>query len=157
MREASNITDAAGAGVLFTLRAIATVPHEYLSDTWKLTEMQAHAFRDLLPNPDAWLPATITDFIPNIAVELIDSIPVAGTAFWGNGRWNIHLRAADATDQQQHTLLHEFKHIIDHPIRTSPNALTFADWEALADHFADVVLSGQGSAKEPTSADVAAA
>lgn len=157
MRELIEITHQPGAGILAALRALATPPYEYLSDAWQVAESQARMLRNLLLTPSIWLPTTITELIPSITIELIDSIPIAGTAFWAEGRWNIHLRASDAADTRHRTLLHEVKHIIDHPLRAQPNSLTSGDWEALADHFAEVVLTGRLSPEEPTTADVAAA
>jgi hypothetical protein len=157
MRELIEITHQPGAGVLATLRALAIPPYEYLSDARQVAEAQARLLRDLLVTPSTWLPTTITELIPSITIELIDSIPIAGTAFWAEGRWNIHLRASDDAETRHHTLLHEIKHIIDHPLRVRPNGLAPGDWEALADHFADVVLTRRLSPEEPTTADVAAA
>lgn len=156
MRQLIESTRSSGAGVLAALRAIAEPTSGYLSDAWQVAELQARVLRDLLRTPTNWLPATITELIPSITVELIESIPVAGTAFWGNNHWNIHLRASDEAGQQHHTLLHELKHIIDHPLRIQQSHLSPAEWEAVADHFADVVLGiGQPSLGEQPPANMA--
>lgn len=140
MNTGSTLTHSQGAGVLAALRALVTGPYESLADVWQIAEAQARLFRDLLPTRDDWLPSIVTDLIPCIAVEQIDIIPVAGTAFWGRGHWSIHLRAADTADAQRFTVLHEFKHIIDHPLR-GDSQLTTDEWEAAADHFARTVMA----------------
>lgn len=145
-----------GAGVLTKLRAFAITPYD-LGDAWQIAEAQARALVALLPGPaDRW-PDTITELIPSIRVELVEYIPVPGTAFWGHGHWTIHLRTGDEPDQQRHALLHELKHIIDHPLRADQNLLSAAEWESLADHFADVALAHQpGHSARPGAGLVAA-
>ena len=134
------LTYTPGAGVLTALRALVTRHYECVADALLVAEAQARLMRDLLPAHLEWLPNQLTDLIPNIAVELIDIIPVAGTAFWGRGHWTIHLRAADTPDAQRFTALHELKHIIDHPLR-GDGPLTTGEREAAADHFARTVMS----------------
>lgn len=140
MNKGSTLTHSQGAGVLAALRALATRPCEYFADALLVAEAQACLLVDLLSTQSEWLPNHLTDLIPGIAVEQIDIIPVAGTAFWGRGHWSIHLRAADTPDAQRFTVLHELKHIIDHPLRGN-GQLTTDEWEAAADHFARTVMA----------------
>ncbi len=140
MNTGSTLTRSQGAGVLAALRALATRPCEDFADARLVAEAQARLLVDLLPTQSEWLPDHLTDLIPSIAVEQIDIIPVAGTAFWGRGHWTINLRAADTPDAQRFTVLHELKHIIDHPLRRG-GRLTIDEWEAAADHFARIVMA----------------
>jgi Zn-dependent peptidase ImmA (M78 family) len=54
---------------------------------------------------------------------------------------HIHIRASDPVDNQAFTVLHELKHIIDHPLRRRATEFSSVDWEALANHFAMRVLT----------------
>jgi hypothetical protein len=113
-------------------------------------DRQAWVLRNLFPLQAIRIAAHLSNLIPSDRVDYIDNLPVPGTAFWGNNRWHIHLRASDPADTQAFTVLHELKHIIDHPLRQQPNSLDAARWEALANYFATQVLaqetrSGRGS------------
>lgn len=84
-----------------------------------------------------------------ITVSAINELPLPGTAFWGNGHWNIHVRVQDPPKTQRFNALHELKHIIDHPGRRAATAddarLSDEDEELVADHFAACVLSGDAA------------
>lgn len=130
------------AHTLAALRALAAKPFASFADALRASEAQAQLLSDLLAaHAGQPLFARHVDLIPTILVEQIDELPVAGLSFWGNGRWHIHIRATDASYIQNSAMLHELKHIIDHPVRRQPNALSDADWEALANHFAAQVLA----------------
>lgn len=80
-----------------------------------------------------------------IPISLIEHIPVRGIAFPTKDGWHIHISESLTPTAQLRTALHEMKHIIDHPARTGRNsdtAFTDADYEHLADYFADYVLAG---------------
>ncbi len=75
-------------------------------------------------------------------VDYLDTLPAQGISFWTTGQWRIHVRTNDPADVQAFTVLHELKHIIDHPLRRgTTGSLGNLDWEAVADHFAARVLS----------------
>lgn len=54
--------------------------------------------------------------LPGIAVERDDTLPVSGLTIWNRQHqtWIIRLRATDSPSRQRFTLLHEFKHVVDH-------------------------------------------
>lgn len=84
-----------------------------------------------------------------VTVSAINELPVPGTAFWGNGHWNIHVRQQDPLETQRFSALHELKHIIDHLGRRVATAdgdrLSDEDEELVADHFAACVLTGEAA------------
>lgn len=84
-----------------------------------------------------------------VTVTAINDLPVPGTAFWGDRRWNIHVRGQDPPETQRFNALHELKHIIDHPGRRAATAdgdrLSDDDEELVADHFAACVLTGEAA------------
>ncbi len=79
-----------------------------------------------------------------VQIDLVSEIPVAGTCFPTRDGWRIHLSSALNPAAQLRVALHELKHVLDHPLRTreSPDGLQPADYERLADYFADYVLAG---------------
>lgn len=128
-------------GTLASLRALATEAPTSLTDLTQAAERQAEALRDALATKTGPLRARLADLIPAVCIEVLDAMPVAGASFWGNGRWHIHVRNGEPTNVHQFTMLHELKHIIDHPLRRGLTAFTDADWEAMADYFATHVLT----------------
>jgi hypothetical protein len=130
-----------GSRALTALRALAGEPSESLTGMLGAADRQAQLLRNLLPVLGDQIPTHLTELIPIILIDYIDSIPSAGISFWARGQWNIHVRASDSVDCQTFTVLHELKHIIDHPIRRQqPDLIRDVDWEMLADHFASRVL-----------------
>ena len=87
-------------------------------DALHLAELQAELVRSVMP----WRPRLSTELLerlPHIHVERSADLPVAGTARWDGECWIVELNSADSPQQQRWTLLHEIKHIIDHPRRNS--------------------------------------
>lgn len=77
-----------------------------------------------------------------IPIDLIDDIPVPGVAFPTSDGWRIHVAASLSPEDRLRTALHELKHVLDHPIRIrGSNGLSRADYEHLADYFANCVLA----------------
>lgn len=77
-----------------------------------------------------------------IPIDLSPDIPVPGTCFPTANGWRIHISASLDPEAQLRTALHEMKHIIDHPVRSSGSTgLSNTDYEHLADYFADCVLA----------------
>jgi hypothetical protein len=131
------------ANALADLRALAPQPSASVAEAFGAAERQAQLLRELLPRyPGNQIAGHLTELIPTIRVVYVDDIPVAGISFWGHGQWHIHVRASDPVDVQTLTVLHELKHIIDHPLRRNkPDLFSDDSWEVLAYHFAVFVLA----------------
>jgi len=71
-------------------------------------------------------------------VEIVyETLPVSGSSHWNGEKWIIILNRDDSLVRQRFTLLHEWKHIIDHGTPGRPEA---EDAERIADYFAGCVL-----------------
>lgn len=86
--------------------------------------------------------------LPRIRIAY-DRLPVSGLSHWNGREWVIALNEADSEARQRFTLLHEFKHIIDHGAtgrlyqdRTRRGVTVTAQEQAerLADYFAACAL-----------------
>ncbi len=68
-----------------------------------------------------------------------EPLSTSGLSYWNGRDWIIILNQADSPARQRFTLLHEFKHIVDHDAQAR---LYKSDWEAerAADYFAGCVL-----------------
>ncbi|UJV42770.1 hypothetical protein CVT30_25630 [Streptomyces sp. AMCC400023] len=106
----------------------------------RIATQQARLLRELLPGPTRQASADLANLIPSIVVESVARLPVPGITYWANRHWHIHVREDDSADERAFTVLHQLKHIIDHPIRRVTTAFSDADWDALAKQFACVAL-----------------
>jgi Zn-dependent peptidase ImmA (M78 family) len=145
MNTTSDTTLASDAAVLTALRALAAGPPGSIADALDAADRQATHLQGLLATTASLTATSLTRLIPSIMIEHIDDIPVPGISFWATSHWHIHLRASDPAGTQNFTMLHELKHIIDHPLRQRATGLSSVDWEALANHFAARVLAREPS------------
>lgn len=76
--------------------------------------------------------------LPRIHV-VHEPLPTSGLSYWNGQDWIIALNGGDTLPRQRYTLLHEFKHIIDHGATAK---LYRSQWEAerAADYFAACAL-----------------
>ncbi|WP_285437121.1 hypothetical protein [Streptomyces fuscus] len=110
---------------------------------------QARLLRKLLPGPAHEVPAHIPQLFPRITVETVAHLPAPGITYWANGSWHIHVCESDSNEEQAFTVLHQMKHIIDHPIRQAATGFSASDWDALARHFAIIALGHESEAASP--------
>jgi len=144
MNTTDSIAPISHMGTLAALRSLAHGSTDSMENMLQAASRQARLLRGLLPNPIRQLPARLTSLIPSVVTERVADIPVSGMLFWANRQWHIHVRSTDPLDTQAVTVLHQLKHIIDHPLRRSV-ALSDAEWETLADHFVQQVLACEPS------------
>ena len=136
-RSAAGMNLPAPTSVLATLRRLIPTrgcqPHEALH----IAERQATRLSQLLGGSDNLDVATLTE-LPRITV-VYDRLPVSGTSHWNGHAWVICLNSTDRPERQRFTLLHEFKHIIDHGStdRLYPSRQTNQPGAALAERAAD--------------------
>ncbi|MFM9590293.1 ImmA/IrrE family metallo-endopeptidase [Streptomyces scabiei] len=102
----------------------------------RIAAQQAGLLRELLPGPTRQTSIHLASLIPSIVVESVARLPVPGITYWANRHWHIHVREDDSADERAFTVLHQLKHIIDHPLRRAMTAFSDADWDALAKYFA---------------------
>jgi hypothetical protein len=130
--------------VLARLRAIAP-PRGDLSfdEALRIAELQATRIGGFLGGIDQLGEAAI-DGLPRIRV-VHEDISVSGMSHWTGVEWLIILNEADSLRRQRFTLLHEFKHVIDHgstsrlytgSLRAAPSVQA----ERAADFFAGCAL-----------------
>lgn len=131
--------------VLTLLRGL--VPRRDLtpSETYRIAELQANRLLGHFDIRSDAVPAEIITELPRIRIEFEPYLPVSGAAHWNGRYWVIALCAEDHPLRQRFSLMHEFKHIIDHTTRerlyhdrAGMNAQQQA--ERVADYFAACVL-----------------
>ncbi|MCU1392036.1 MAG: ImmA/IrrE family metallo-endopeptidase [Ilumatobacteraceae bacterium] len=130
--------------VLRSLRSL--LPHRALSYSESLQRAEAQATRllDLHQITEGPVPIDIVTEQPRIRLERAYDLPVSGSAVWDGTSWLITLNAGEFDLRQRFSLLHEYKHILDHPTRhliQGDGPLSADDMaEKVADYFAACVL-----------------
>ena len=109
----------------------------------RVAEIQASRLAELLHGTDQVSEASIGQ-LPRIRV-VHERVGVSGMSHWTGNEWLIILNQDDSLRRQRFTLLHEFKHIIDHGSTSrlytgSPRASAAEQCERAADYFAGCAL-----------------
>jgi hypothetical protein len=141
-------TTQAGGSVLASLRALAPTQPMTLDEALRLAERQATLLLKLCGGPTVPVPTSIITGQPRITVEHDPDLPAhaaSGCSEWDRHRrtWVISLNPTEPRRRQRFTVLHEYKHIIDHSgpgIRPSRYTYQRPDAEIVADYFAGCVL-----------------
>ncbi|MGL4299649.1 MAG: ImmA/IrrE family metallo-endopeptidase [Candidatus Neomicrothrix subdominans] len=96
--------------VLKRLRALTPLREISFGEALKIAELQASTLVSLLTEGDTEL--QIAD-LPRIRITYED-LAVSGSSHWNGRAWVITIAKGDSLARQRFTLMHEFKHIIDH-------------------------------------------
>lgn len=131
--------------VLAKLRAL--VPQRSLTpgETLRIAELQAHHLLRHFDIGSNAVPEEIVSELPRIRVVREEGLPVSGAAHWNGHYWLITINGDEPIFRQRFSLMHEFKHVLDHTTkgflyhdRTFQSAEEQA--ERVADYFAACVL-----------------
>jgi len=114
------------------------------SEALQRAEAQANKLLQLIGIAEGPVPIEIVSDQPRIRVEQSYDLPASGSAVWDGSCWVITLQAAEYELRQRFSLLHEYKHIVDHPtrylIQGDKNLSAESMAEKVADYFAACVL-----------------
>jgi uncharacterized protein DUF955 len=130
--------------VLATLRTFIPQRTTDFEEAKRIAEIQANRLLSLFDVTSGAVPSDIVRSLPRIRV-VYEDLPVSGTSHWSGTHWIITLNKREAPVRQRFTLMHEFKHIIDHGrthlLYTSNSRYSAAEQaERAADHFAGAAL-----------------
>lgn len=144
-------------GMLQCLRALTPARRLSHLETLRLAERQATLLRHLLGITSDAFPLERLDQIPRIRIAYIPDLPIPATCFWGRKTWHIHIRDTLSRAQRGELVLHQLKHIIDHPVRSAvedPRPLIRdGQRELTADYFAACVLIPEDQLRAADTAD----
>jgi Zn-dependent peptidase ImmA (M78 family) len=134
--------------VLASLRALLPSRRLHLSEALRIAELQANRLLELNNIRDIPVPIEIVTSLPRVQVVYEVDIPASGASDWDSYRkaWVITLNALEPETRQRISILHEFKHIVDHgspglepgPVKRRYYGLD--ETEFLAEYFAGCVL-----------------
>ncbi len=137
------MTPSATPSILKSLRDVTPHRDVTFDEALKVAELQATKLGQLIDCNEGIREHDIAE-LPRIAVNY-ENLVVSGMSHWNGHIWIITLAKYDSLARQRFTLLHEFKHIIDH--RQSSRLYTgdrnrnpAQQAEAAADYFAGCAL-----------------
>src|SRR4051794_32539036 len=99
--------------VLASLRSLIPIRPLDFSEALVVAELQAARLLDLHDVTDWPVPSNVVTDLPRIQVVRRD-LPTSGMSYWNGRDWVIALNATEPATRQRFTLLHEYKHVIDH-------------------------------------------
>ena len=99
--------------VLATLRDLGPLRQATFSEALRIAELQAHRLLELWQVDDGPVPAEVVSELPRIRVVTAE-LPVSGASHWSGRYWVIVLNRHEPWTRRRFTLMHEFKHIVDH-------------------------------------------
>ncbi len=123
--------------VLASLRALVPQRTLQLWEALRIAELQANHLLRHFQIETSSVPEEIVSQLPRVRVVREPALPVSGAAHWNGLYWIITLNADEPLVRQRFTLMHEFKHVLDHTTKS----LTPSDQaERIADYFAACLL-----------------
>ena len=131
---------------LRTLRALVPARRLSRSETLRIAELQANRLLELFDITGPQVPSELVSEFPYVEVRLEHDMPVSGSTHWANGRWVITLNADEPYVRRRFSLMHEFKHVLDHTTKdrlygdTANDPRATEQAELVANYFAACVL-----------------
>lgn len=98
---------------LASLRAVIPLRALEPGEALQIAELQAARLLELTDTTEAPLDWTTVAALPRLRIRR-DPLPTSGMSFWDGHNWVIILNATEPLTRQRFTLLHEYKHIVDH-------------------------------------------
>lgn len=131
--------------VLTSVRALIPQRPASFSEALRVAEQQAARLLSRFGIRQWPVPETILFDLPRLKVEQCFAMPASGCHFWDRDRrtWVIQVNGSEPATRQRLTMLHEYKHIVDHGryellYGEGPDGRTRA--EQAAEYFAGCVL-----------------
>ncbi|MBB2890939.1 ImmA/IrrE family metallo-endopeptidase [Flexivirga oryzae] len=133
--------------VLKRLRSLTPTRPCTFAEALRIAELQAARLRELIAaTDDESFPVESISELPRIRIER-RPLPTSGVSYWDrdNSGWVIGINSGESEARQRFSLIHEYKHIIDHGSTSylyTGSRFTSADRQAeqVADYFAGCVL-----------------
>ncbi len=132
--------------VLAALRALVPPRRLTYGESLRIAELQANRLLELFDIDGPAVPNELITELPRVRVRMQSGLPVSGCTHWEAGRWIITLNADEPHVRRRFSLMHEFKHVLDHTVKQQLYGDIEDDERAadraerVADHFAACVL-----------------
>ena len=138
-------TNTNARSVLALLRGLVPQRQLTFNEALRIAELQANHLLEHFSIDTAAVPDEIVSELPRIKIERERSLPVSGSAHWNGRYWVITLCADEHRSRQRFSLMHEFKHVLDHTTKDflyqdRPTSSAYEQAERVADYFAACLL-----------------
>jgi Zn-dependent peptidase ImmA (M78 family) len=138
--------------VLALLRALVPKRPLTAEEALRIAELQANRLLEHFQIPSGAVPSEIVSQLPRIRVVREQGLPISGAAHWDGRHWVITVNADEHPLRQRFSLMHEFKHVIDHTTKDflyhDRRWQTAAEQaERVADYFAACLLMPKRAVK----------
>jgi IrrE N-terminal-like domain len=141
-----NRSDNINESVLRILRGLVPRRRLTYAESLRIAELQANRLLELFDVQGPLVPSDLISELPRIEIRYLPNLPFSGSAHWDGGRWIITLNGDESYVRRRFSLMHEFKHVLDHTTTqylygTTGNDNRAAERaERAADHFAACLL-----------------
>lgn len=130
---------------LALLRGLVPQRELTYNESLRIAELQANRLLELFAIRTDAVPDEIVTEVPRIKIERENWLPVSGAAHWNGRYWIITLSATEHRLRQRFSMMHEFKHILDHTTKDflyhdRPGSSAHDQAERVADYFAACLL-----------------
>lgn len=131
--------------VLALLRGLVPGRPLTLFEAYRIAELQANRLLECLNVQTVATPNEVITELPRLRIDREHLLPVSGAAHWNGRYWVITLSADEHPLRQRFSLMHEFKHVIDHTTRhwlyrDRATSTAHQQAERVADYFAACLL-----------------
>jgi IrrE N-terminal-like domain len=131
--------------VLASLRTLVPQRHLQPWEAMRVAELQANTLLRLFQIDTAAVPEELVSEFPRVRVIRADGLPVSGAAHWNGRHWIITVNGDEPLGRQRFSLMHEFKHVLDHTTKEflyhdRPFQTAGEQAERVADYFAACLL-----------------
>ncbi len=138
-------TNTNARSVLALLRGLVPQRQLTFNEALRIAELQANHLLEHFAIDTTAVPDEIVSELPRIKIEREHGLPVSGSAHWNGRYWVITLSADEHRLRQRFSLMHEFKHVIDHTTKDflyagRPTGSAYEQVERVADYFAACLL-----------------
>ena len=138
-------TNTNARSVLALLRGLVPKRQLTFNEGLRIAELQANRLLEHFAIKTTAVPDEVVTELPHIQVERERGLPVSGAAHWNGHYWVITLSAYEHRLRQRFSLMHEFKHILDHTTKDflyqdRPTRSAHEQAERIADYFAACLL-----------------
>lgn len=145
MQRTDTNTNTNARSVLALLRGLVPKRQLTFNEGLRIAELQANRLLEHFSIDTAAVPDEIVSELPRIRIEREHSLPVSGSAHWNGRYWVITLSADEHRRRQRFSLMHEFKHVLDHTTKDllyqdRPTSSAHEQAERVADYFAACLL-----------------
>lgn len=141
MSPTNNINE---GSTLKALRALMPLRSLTFQEALERAELQANHLLDLHELDAPAVPVELVTELPRIQLMQSYDLPVSGSAHWDGSNWVLTINASEFELRQRFSIMHEFKHVLDHPFchLTKAERGLSADEKAerIADYFAACML-----------------